>query len=73
MDDYTCFLSSPFSSVIVFIALHFSHFAPKSDLFQKAWGVEFEPHELYKGIPYHFGIICVGISHTFYDILQQTV
>jgi hypothetical protein len=25
--NYTCFLSSPFSSVIVFIVSHFSHFA----------------------------------------------
>jgi hypothetical protein len=28
--SYTCFLSSPFSNVIVFIALHLGHFAPKS-------------------------------------------
>jgi hypothetical protein len=35
----TCFLSSPLTNVIVFIDLHFSHLAPKSDIFQKAWGV----------------------------------
>jgi hypothetical protein len=38
-NDYTSFLSCPFSKVIVFIVSHFSHFAPKSDIFQKACGV----------------------------------
>jgi hypothetical protein len=37
--NYTCFLSSPFFKVIVFTVSHFSHFAPKSVIFQKAWGV----------------------------------
>jgi hypothetical protein len=37
--NYDCFLSSPSSNVIVFIVSHFSHFAPKSVIFQKAWGV----------------------------------
>jgi hypothetical protein len=32
-------LGSPFSKVIVFIALHIGHLAPKSVIFQKAWGV----------------------------------
>jgi hypothetical protein len=32
-------LGSPFSKVIVFIVSHFSHVAPKSAIFQKAWGV----------------------------------
>jgi hypothetical protein len=32
-------LGSPFSKVIVFIVSHLSHVAPKSAIFQKAWGV----------------------------------
>jgi hypothetical protein len=37
--NYICFLSSPFSSVIVFIVSHLSHFVPKSAIFQNASGV----------------------------------
>jgi hypothetical protein len=33
------FFKFPFSKVIVFVVSHFSHFAPKSVMFQKAWGV----------------------------------
>jgi hypothetical protein len=35
--NFTTFSSSPFSRVIVFIASHCSQFAPKSDIFQRAW------------------------------------
>jgi hypothetical protein len=44
MDDYTCILSSPITIVTVFIVSHFSHLAPKSDIFQKAVGC-------YDGVP----------------------
>jgi hypothetical protein len=37
--NYSCFLSSPITKVTVFIVSHFSHFAPKSDIFQNAVGV----------------------------------
>jgi hypothetical protein len=35
--NFTTFSSSPFSSIIVFIASYFSQFAPKSEIFQRAW------------------------------------
>jgi hypothetical protein len=38
--DLICFLSSPSPNVIVFIALHLEQLAPKSVIFQKAWGVK---------------------------------
>jgi hypothetical protein len=48
--DYTSFLSSPFSKVIVVIVSHFSHLAPKSDIFQKECGVRKfgSPHFLHE-------------------------
>jgi hypothetical protein len=46
---YACFLSSPFSIVIVFVVPQFLHFTPKSDISQKAWGVRYlySPHFLH--------------------------
>ena len=50
MSSQTSFLSSPLSRVIVFSVSHFSHFAPKSDMFQKACGVRKfgSPHFLHE-------------------------
>jgi hypothetical protein len=39
VNDYTCFLGSPITIVTIFIASHLGHLAPKSVIFQKAWGV----------------------------------
>jgi hypothetical protein len=48
MHDYTCFLSSPFSTVIVFIVPQSLHFTLRSLTFQKARGVRYlySPHFL---------------------------
>jgi hypothetical protein len=53
----TCFLSSPFFNVILFIVSHFSLLARKLVIFQNAWGVRKfgSPHSL------HDGIGCKGI------------
>ena len=71
MSSQTSFLSSPFSRVIVFSVSHFSHFAPKSDMFQKACGVRkfSSPHFLheYTTIKRIFGLYLfndVNISDT---------